>query len=225
MLNWDRNKVLILLHYTTWYQYSWYRMLPIFGSIYSFLLDIQHTHIQTGKRRTMWKMLRVYTDKTNRPLNSSGLSLFKSFLLYVSFSLLFPLFLLLLPAAFLGRGSWPVVWERQLQLTIWGKTALARPITRRQNTLHVIVLGIHAWLTEWGSNEAGEQRAGMEETLFHFPDGLIHPRPHIHKPGTHTHLLVIPTEQRWTISLACTWRNTYSRDKTTKQLKCACECV
>lgn len=124
-------------------------MLPIFGSIYSFLLDIQHTHMQTGKRRTMWKMLRVYTDKTNRPLNSSGLSLFKSFLLYVSFSLLFPLFLLLLPAAFLGRGSWPVVWERQLQLTIWGKTALARPITRRQNTLHVIVLGIHAWLTEW----------------------------------------------------------------------------
>lgn len=197
-------------------------MLPIFGSIYSFLLDIQHTHIQTGKRRTMWKMLRVYTDKTNRPLNSSGLSLFKSFLLYVSFSLLFPLFLLLLPAAFLGRGSWPVVWERQLQLTIWGKTALARPITRRQNTLHVIVLGIHAWLTEWVLMRLGNRKKHSSISLM---DWFIRARPHIHKPGTHTHLLVIPTEQRWTISLACTWRSTYSRDKTTKQLKCACECV
>lgn len=210
---------------TTWYQYSWYRMLPIFGSIYSFLLDIQHTHIQTGKRRTMWKMLRVYTDKTNRPLNSSGLSLFKSFLLYVSFFFIVSS----LPPPFASCIS----WMRLLASGLREATAanhLRKNSPGKANytqTKHFACYCVRdSCLIDWmGSNEAGEQRAGMEETLFHFPDGLIHPRPHIHKPGTHTHLLVIPTEQRWTISLACTWRNTYSRDKTTKQLKCACECV
>ncbi len=32
-----------------------------------------------------------------------------------------------------------------------------------------------------GSNEAGERRAGEEETLLRLPDGLIHPCTHIGK--------------------------------------------
>lgn len=42
-----------------------------------------------------------------------------------------------------------------------------------------------------GSNEAGEQRAGKEETLPGFPDGLIHPRTDVHKhTQVQTHSLV-----------------------------------
>lgn len=47
-------------------------------------------------------------------------------------------------AAFLKQGLQAADLERQVKLTRLRKTALARPITHRQSTLHVIVLGIHA---------------------------------------------------------------------------------
>lgn len=54
-----------------------------------------------------------------------------------------------------------------------------------------------------GSNEAGEQRAGNEETLPAFPDGLIHPRADVHKHmQVRTHSGAV-TAQRCTITLAC----------------------
>ena len=54
------------------------------------------------------------------------------------------------------------------------KAVLARPITRRQSTLHVIVLGIHAWLTEWVLMRLGNDVQERKKHSPSFPDGLIH---------------------------------------------------
>lgn len=55
-----------------------------------------------------------------------------------------------------------------------------------------------------GSNEAGEQRAGREETLLRFPDGLIHPHGRTYTqthPGSNTlidaHLQRKGVQSRW----------------------------
>lgn len=50
------------------------------------------------------------------------------------------------------------------------KTVLARPITPRQSTLHVIVLGIHAWLTEWVLMRLGND---MQERKKHSSISLM----------------------------------------------------
>lgn len=57
-----------------------------------------------------------------------------------------------------------------------------------------------------GSNEAGERRAGKEEALPRFPDGLIH---HMQ---VQTHLPVLVTVQKCEITSVRTWEHTYSGD-------------
>lgn len=135
-------------------------------------------------------MLRVYTSNSSQIKPTDH----KTLLDYPHSNLSFCMFLFLIVPCLAPPFASCISWKRILASGLREATAanhLRKNSPGKANytqTKHFACYCVRdSCLIDWmGSNEAGEQRAGMEETLFHFPDGLIHPRPHVHKLGTHT---------------------------------------
>lgn len=138
-----------------------------------------------NKSKAKWKneLCNLFWIKFEKePITHIQPLLYSPCFILPSLHLSFILFLLISPSSssqlrFLDRAPGCGLKEEK-EANRLRKTALARPITSRQSTLHVIVLGIHAWLTEWFLMRLGNN---VQERMKHspgFPDWLIHPYAH-----------------------------------------------